>query len=195
MKEQRERLLGLIKMMEAIRQENFTSNKEGCSESMTDNEADYYIPDFRLTSIRELTRMFVEELYSKYIQCSEDDEIVIFIKNMIIWLKSAYNFIIENNACGLAVRQLKLCNQSLKDYESVYEEAETKYINPDTKEYYIHHFSFGKKPKDQQYTSNTVQPITINLTFTGDSKENEITAEKLKNMIDKYSKDNGRRFV
>lgn len=195
MKEHKERLLDLIKMMKGIKKGIFDKYTKRCIPPLTEDEAKRYIDIETLISVRELTRMFVEELNSEYLQCEKDDEIVKFIEDIIEWLQLSYEYIIEGNNYSSGIKDLKICTQSLNDYRKIYNDAEIKFKDKDSGEFSLHYFSFGKKPKEQQYTSNTVQPITINLTFTGDSKENEITAEKLKNMIEKYSKDNGRRFV
>jgi hypothetical protein len=188
MNKYRENLLKLIKMMEAIRQENFNDNKERYPETMTDNEAEYYIPNDKIVSIRELTRMFVKEIESEYMKCSEGDEVVRFIEDMIQWLSGAYDFIIENNACSSSVKNLKICNQSLEDYREVYEKSQLKtVVNADhgTIAYLKNknnEFIFDKKKMDDK---DNLQPINFNITFTGDVKSNEITASKLESMMKK----------
>ena len=46
-------------------------------------------------------------------------------------------------------------------------------------------FIFGRKEKE--YKSN-IQPININITFTGDEKSNEINANRLEEMINRVIK-------
>jgi len=194
----RENLLKLIKMMKGVYNESIIDNK---SREISDDNSKKYISYERLLSIRELTRMFIEELNSSNLKCLDGDEIVGFIEDTVKWLQSSYDFTIENNVGSTGVKSLKVCSQSLNDYKKVYNEAkESKVIKGSGNVVAIidnvRGLEFGKRNlSKEQYTSNIVQPITINLTFTGDSKENEITAEKLKNMIDKYSKDSGRRFI
>lgn len=195
MNQHRENLLKLIKMMNAIKEENYLSNKTQYEFSLTDYEFTCYISDDRLISIRELTRMFLDKLNSEYLQCADGDEIVKFIEDMIEWLQSAYNFIIDNKAGSSSVKSLKICSQSLNDYKDVYEKAQLipchepnkniiqiKNSNGD--------FIFGRKEKEYKLST---QPMTINITFTGDEKSNQLSVEKLKDMIDKWSK-NTRTF-
>jgi hypothetical protein len=223
MNQHREILQKLIKMMGAIKQENYETNSIKCEFSLTDQEFTCYIPDDRLISIRELTRMFIEELNSEYISCSVDDEIVVFIKDMIEWLQSAYNFIIDNKAESSSVKSLKICSQSLNDYKKVLSDSQkTKNIRG------VGHtigtissdgFEFGRKSDedfaivnksetirspeitkklDEIYESlknlTEVKPINLAITFSGDEKSNQINIEKLKETIIKYSNNATRQY-
>lgn len=145
--EHRENLLKLIKMMKGVYNENIADNT---SRGILDSELKQYISYERLLSIRELTKMFIEELNSEYLRCSESDEIFKFIEDTIEWLQLAYNYIIENNSGCSGVKSLKICSQSLNDYKKVYEDAKnTKDVKIKGKAYVSIKnsgaFEFGKR--------------------------------------------------
>jgi hypothetical protein len=153
MNKHRENLLKLIKMMEAIQQESILDNK---TRDMIESESERYIQFNRLISIRELTRMFIEELNSEYLKCSEGDEIVRYIEDMIEWLQLAYDFTIEHNAGSTGVKSLKICNQTLNDYKNIYDKAKIMYKAPSETYSILKVFEFGKKPASFNEKSMTV---------------------------------------
>lgn len=192
MKEHRENLLQLIKMMKGVYAESVVDNK---SREMSDDNSKKYISYERLLSIRELAKMFIEELNSEYLKCSKGDEIVEFIKDIIKWLQSAYDFIIENKAGSTGVKNLKVCNQSLNDYKKVYKEANEPSIIKGGRTVIAtilnEEFEFGKRnmPIREQYTSNSIQPITVNVTFTGDEDINKKSADEFVKYVEKHIKE------
>jgi len=192
MKEHRENLLKLIKMITTIKEIQERYNIE---DGMEESKLDTYIHEGNLLSLRELTKMFIEELNSDNMQCDKDDEITIFIQNMSLWFSRVYDAVIKNKrTSGDDIKTMKISGQMKKDYDKVYNDSEVKYKSPNSDEFSFYYLNFGKKPKEQNI-SNTQQPITFNITFTGDRKENEFSVEKLEKALRNSLKDNGRRFI
>ena len=141
MNKHREELLKLIKMINLIRKEGYDNYiLKGVEES----KADLYLSDDKIISIRELTRILIKELESEYMTCSLDDEIIVFIKNMIEWFKNLYDFVIEQE-CTDGIKRMKICNQLREDYENIYDKGKIMYKSPTEKEYSLVKFEFGKK--------------------------------------------------
>jgi hypothetical protein len=158
MNQHRENLQKLIKMMKGVYDESITDNK---SREMLESEAERYISYERLLSIRELTRMFIDELNSEYMQCSEGDEVVGFIEDTIEWLQFAYDFTIEHNAGSTGVKSLKVCSQALNDYKKVYKEAKESRVIKGTGNVIatienVRGFEFGKRNKSLTFNTDGV---------------------------------------
>lgn len=180
--EHRENLQKLIKMMEGIHNESIIDNQ---SREMLDNESERYISYEILLSIRELSKMFIEELNSRYMQCAEGDVIVQFIKDMIQWLQLAYNFTIEKNSGGTGVKSLKICNQVLNDYKRVYNEAHTSNVVKEScGKIFVEVIEFGKINKTSNSYLNE-NPLNIDIVITGDKVKNGFTHESLEKIIKK----------
>lgn len=190
MKEHKENLVKLIKMITTIKENQIL---HAISNRLDESKADTYIFDGDLLSLRELTRMFIDELNSKYLKCHEDDEIVKFIKDISSWFGRIYDEIIEDKRTNIEdIKTMKICGQLRKDYDKVYSEAQgikirgcdnsiVATINNDR-------FEFGKRnmPKENYTTNNNVQPITINVTFTGDENTNKTSADELVKYLEGY---------
>lgn len=161
MNQHRENLQKLIKMMKGVYDESITDNK---SREMLESEAERYISYERLLSIRELTRMFIDELNSEYMQCSEGDEVVGFIEDTIEWLQYAYDFTIEHNAGSTGVKSLKVCSQALNDYKKVYKEAQTSTVikQEGQGKIVIEKIEFGKRNLKIAYGGTTPENLPNN---------------------------------
>lgn len=214
MKEHRENLLKLIRMIMTIKREQERHNAD--NDSIEKSKRDTYIYEGNLLSLRELTKMFIEELNSEYMHCEKDDEIVSFIKNMSLWFSRVYDAVIENKrTLDVDIKTMKICNQLKKDYDNIYNNAETKYINQETKEWYVHHFDFGKQnttcfTKDGVSIKNGKlaivhdDPPVISPEYTKKidemyewiktQKENQFTEDKLIKAMNKWSEEQSRRF-
>jgi hypothetical protein len=214
MNQHRENLLKLIKMMRRVEKDCFIKYTEHCSPKLSKEEAVRYIDTETLISIRELTRMFIEELNSEYLQCEENDEIVIFIRDMIEWIQSAYDYIIEGNKYSGGVKELKICSQSLNDYKRAYEKANiiirSKY--GEVAKIEKNYFEFGKKAT-MYFTKDGVNVVNGKVCIHDDppvispeytkkidevyewvqkQKENQLTEDKIikifENVVNKESK-------
>lgn len=187
----KEKILRLIKMMEAINKENRIENKERYINMKSEN-LDKYIEYERLISIRELSKMIIEELNSEYMQCKYSDEVVAFIEKIIDWIEAVYNYTIDNNASSNNVKTLKICSQLVEDYTKVYDDASKVYARKDGDIIFSinkNGFEFGKRNKliKENYTINNSlqQPITINLSINGD----KTNIDEFTKLFEKYVKD------
>lgn len=189
MNKHRENLLKLIKMITAIQKKQIRNARDW---DVEESKTGVYLADYDLLSLRELSRMFIEELNSKYLGCTQDDEIVKFIEEISLWFENIYNAIVEDERTSSDdIRKMKICGQLKNDYNKVYNEAKGTVCLEDneTNEFKcIDGFKFGKsnKSKKETYISNNQQPITINVTFTGDQEENTISIENFTKSFEKY---------
>jgi hypothetical protein len=170
MNQHRENLQKLIKIIEVIKLKGHIGNTL------------LYFDNETIVSLRELTRMFIDELDSEHLECKKDDEIILFIEDTINKLKITYDNIIKEELTNSEnIKLFKICGQLIKDYGKIYSESKgTVCLKDDETDEFkcMDGFNFGKrnKPIKDIYTSNSFQqPITINLTVNGEN----VDAEKL----------------
>lgn len=198
MNQHRENLLKLIKLIESIKEKEKIENiQAGISNLKLEL---YILRNESIISIRELIKMFIEELNSEYMKCNLDDEIVKFIEGMLMWLNGIYDNIVEERLTdNESIKTLKICGQLIKDLSKVYEGSK------DTKELFDgvamafqnKYLEFGKrnKPIKEDYTINNSyeQPITINLSINGDNTNiDEFTKSFEKYVKNVFNNINGR---
>lgn len=144
-----------------------------------------------IVSLREVTRMFIEELNSEYMECRKDDEIIECIENILKALKETYDNIVENEFTNSEdIKLFKICGQLIKDYEKLYNDAKIELLTLGEELPLTNGFAFGKKystiEKEIHKHSNSFnQPMTINLSVNGENIKSEEFANQLIEIINK----------
>jgi hypothetical protein len=188
MDQQRENLQKLIKVIKTIKSKGNIQNVK----TIGIREISLHFNSESIVSLREVTRMFIEELNSDYLECRKDDEIIKCIEDIMEALKETYDNIVEHEFTKSEdIKLFKICGQLIKDYEKLYNEAKIDLVTLREKTPLTKAFAFGKKysPIKTIHTNNNSfnKPITINLSVNGENIDAEKIVSELVENIKKYN--------
>ncbi|MBY6838731.1 hypothetical protein [Clostridium botulinum] len=126
MNKNKQELLGIIKMIEGIRKEEY---KRYIDMGSTVYEASINIGVNKLICIKELSKIFIAKINEDYMELSENDTIVEFISEMVRWFEEIINHIIdcpnsELYVCDESIIKIfKMSHQLKDDFKKLYENS------------------------------------------------------------------------
>lgn len=124
MNKNKQELLGIIKMIEEIRKEEY---KRYIDMGATEYESSINIGVNKLICIKELSKIFISKTNEEYMELSENDTIVEFISEMARWFEEIINHMIDYSDPKLydetSIKIFKMSHQLKDDFQKLYENS------------------------------------------------------------------------
>lgn len=145
MNKNKQELLGIIKMIEGIRKEEYIKYIDM---GLPEYEASINVGVNELMCIKELSKIFISKINEEYMELRENDTVVEFISEMRRWLKELISYIVDctdfKSYGANVIKIFKMSHQLKDDFQKLYENARRLIKTSDKTIVVVDKFIFGR---------------------------------------------------